>query len=352
MVIKMVYKISVIIPCHNSQLTLERCIDSIINQTFGFENIELILYDNGSSDYTRNIIQSYSDKFTNIVPLYSDIDSGFPGTGRGKGIEVASSEYIMFIDSDDEYDSQICEKLYNAIINEKADIVSCNKMSIDGDKVIKETTFVSSKFLENGQFIITGEDIILFKDVAVWNKIYKKEIISKNNLKFLENSTADDFVFAISYFLKSKKLIYLKDYWGYKYRVYSESVSHNFSKEYIPQLLIGFYYIYDILKKENKEEFMDDIIKYHIFGVLFYASHLNLSYNEFKSILNEILVFENEINFSSKLDDFIFNIINWFILNKKFNFAITCLKLINNFRKISFLQKIFHLILKFKNNNI
>ena len=77
MVIKMVYKISVIIPCHNSQLTLERCIDSIINQTFGFENIELILYDNGSSDYTRNIIQSYSDKFTNIVPLYSALHNEY-----------------------------------------------------------------------------------------------------------------------------------------------------------------------------------------------------------------------------------------------------------------------------------
>lgn len=336
----MVYKISVIIPCYNSESTLEKCIDSIINQSIGFDNIELILYDDNSSDNTRDIIQSYSNKFRNIVPFYSDINSGFPGTGRNKGIDVASSKYIMFIDNDDEYDSQICEKLYNAIVNEKADIACCGKIVIDGDKVIKENFF-------NGQTIITGDIVIQFEDFSLWNKIFKKEIISKNNIKFLANTSADDFVFTASYFLKSKKLVCLKDYCGYIWKVYSDSLSHNLSKNYIQQLLIGYYELYEILKKDGKEEFMDDIIKYHILGVLSCVADIDFSYNEYKQILEEIFIFENDINFSSKLGDIVFDIINWFILNKMFNSAIICLKLFNKVRNISILQKIYHhLILK------
>lgn len=240
----------------------------------------------------------------------------------------------MFLDSDDEYDLHICEKLYNTLINEKADVVCCGKLVIDRDKVIKENFF-------DGQFIFTDEEVIQFKDTSLWNKIFKKEIISKNNLKFLENTSTDDFVFVISYFLKSKKAVYLKDYYGYIWRIYSDSLSHNFSKNHIPQYLIGYYELYEILKKENKEEFMDDIIKMHLLGILIYASDVNYSYNEFKQVLNEISIFENKIKFSSKFGDFVFDIINWFILNKMFNSAIICYKLFNKLRNISILQKIY-----------
>lgn len=339
----LVYKITVIIPCHNSELTLKSCIDSVINQSIGFENIELILYDNASSDSTRKIIQNYAKKFSNICPFYSDIDSGFPGTGRNKGIEVASSKYVMFMDSDDEYDSCICEKLYNTIINENADLVCCNKLVIDGNAEINSHV---SDVDKNEKIIITGEDIVYFKDIAVWNKIFKKEIIYKNNLKFLENTSADDFAFSVSYFLKSKKLVYLKYYYGYVWKIYSDSLSHTVTKEYITELIGAYYYIYETLKKENKEELMDNVIKKHIINLLIHASRLNLNNAEFKDVLNEILNFEININFSTKLDEKIFDIINFFILHKKFNSAILCLKFLGKLRNITSLQKIYSLFNK------
>ena len=67
----MTYKISVIIPCYNAESTLKRCIDSVINQSFGFENIELILYDDASTDSTPEIIKEYAEKYNNIVPIHS-----------------------------------------------------------------------------------------------------------------------------------------------------------------------------------------------------------------------------------------------------------------------------------------
>ena len=337
----MVYKISVVIPCYNAELTLKNCIESLINQTFGFENIELILYDDCSSDSTREIIKDYADKFENIVPIYSDMNSGFPGTGRNKGVEVASSEYVMFMDNDDEYDPHMCEKLYTIMIDEKVDLVCCEKIAIDEHSEMKGTTPCTFKENEKGQIVITGDAVILFKNVALWNKIYKTEIISKNNIKFLEDTYADDFAFAICYFLKSKKIIYLKDYYGYIWNIRSDSMSHNVKPKDISDLIVGYLYIYDALKKENKEKFMDNIIKNHIRGMLIQCSHLKVDNHEFKEVLNEILIFEKKINFSTKLDGKVYEIINRLIMNKKFNLAILCLKSMDKVRSTSIIRKMY-----------
>lgn len=339
----MVYKISVIIPCYNSELTLKNSIESLINQTFGFENIELILYDDASSDSTRKIIKNYANQFENIVPIYSDTNSGFPGTGRNKGVEIASAEYIMFMDNDDEYDLQMCEKLYNTIVNEKVDLVNCEKLSIDKLGEIKGKTPNTPEPDENGYSIITGDDIALLENTALWNKIYKKEIIAKNNIRFLEDTYADDFAFVICYLIKSEKIIHLKDFYGYKWNIRSDSMSHNVKKEDITDLIRGYSYIYDMLKKENKKELMDNIIKNHIIGVLIQCSHLNVDNKEFKEVLNEILIFENETNFSMNLNG-VYEIINRLIMNKKFNLAIICLKSMDKVRSISTLRKIYRFI--------
>lgn len=343
---KMIYKISVIITCYNTESTLKSCIDSVVNQTLGFENIELILYDDGSSDSTRQIIQDYARKFTNIVPYYSDNNSGFPGTGRNNGLELATSEYIMFIDSDDKYEPDICEKLLDVITNEKADVACCDKIIVNGNKIIKKNISGNFKADKNGRVMITGDDIVQFSNISVWNKIFKREIILKNNLKFPVTTSADDFAFSIAYFLKSKKLIYLKDYYGYIYEIFLDSISHALTKDYILEVIPTYLLIYETLKKENKEELMDNVIREHLRYLLIHASKLDLTHNEFQDLLDEILIFETKINFSSKLGSIIYDIINWFILNEKFNSAIFCFKLLYKLRNISILRKAYRFIYK------
>ena len=80
------YKVSVIIPAYNAQDTIRRSIDSVINQTMGFSNIELILYDDNSTDNTRKILKEYTEKHENIVLILADENSGYPGRGRNEGI--------------------------------------------------------------------------------------------------------------------------------------------------------------------------------------------------------------------------------------------------------------------------
>ena len=193
----MSYKVSVIIPIYNAEENLSNAISSVINQSIGFENIELILVDDNSKDNSKKIIENFCSKYDNIIPFYSKENHGAPGFGRNIGLKLATSEFIMFMDNDDEYEIDICKKLYETIIKEKSDIVCCNKITVDPISNIKQHIPYSNGIEHNGYVTITNDDILLFDSVAVWNKIYRTEIIKKNNLKFLETTRADDFAFTI-----------------------------------------------------------------------------------------------------------------------------------------------------------
>jgi len=135
------YLISIIMPIYNAEKYLERTINSIINQTIGFENIELILVDDNSSDSSRDIINAFSKKYSNIVPFFSQVNHGFPGYGRNIGIKNASANYIMFSDNDDEYEVDFCEIVYNLIEKLDCDVLSTNFTILEGNIVTKVDNF-------------------------------------------------------------------------------------------------------------------------------------------------------------------------------------------------------------------
>ena len=116
------YKISIIIPIFNMEKYLRRALDSIINQTMDFRDIEVIMVDDCSTDNSRKIIEEYSNKYPNFIGIYHEKNSGCAGIPRNTGLKLASGEYIMFLDPDDEYVSDCCEKLCEAVLRYDADI--------------------------------------------------------------------------------------------------------------------------------------------------------------------------------------------------------------------------------------
>lgn len=120
----MSYKISVVIPVYNAQNDLSKAIDSIINQTFGFENIELILVDDASTDNSKEIIKEYQSLYDNIRLGELKQNSRLPGKPRSLGIDYASADYIVFLDSDDTYEKDAFEILYDTVQKENSDFVS------------------------------------------------------------------------------------------------------------------------------------------------------------------------------------------------------------------------------------
>jgi len=188
--------ISIIIPVHNSSKYLSKCLDSIINGTY--KNIEIIAIENGSTDNSLEILNRYKDKIRIEILKEANL-----GGARNKGIELSKGQYLSFIDSDDFLEPTFLDDLLTNLKENKSDISMCN---------IKEFHEETSKIIDRNDYpnkTITKEEILnnLDKfDYGPCNKLYKKEIITKNNLRFRENLKYEDLPFVLGYIEKSSKI--------------------------------------------------------------------------------------------------------------------------------------------------
>ena len=331
------YKVSVIIPVYNAEKHLENTIQSVINQSLGFENIELILVDDASKDNSKKIIESYSEKYDNIIPYYSEKNHGYPGFGRNIGLNIATSDYIMFMDNDDEYDEDMCKTMYETMIDEKADIVVCGRMMVNQSNNIEEKIPYVNGTEENDKIILKNDELLYFNSHIILNKIFKNEIIKSNSLIFNEHSRLDDDMFTWDYFLNSEKMIYLNKYYGYRWNIRSDSLSHTNNVEYIPEIMDCIRYEFNQLKKFNKEQHINFRAKNAIQWLIYETSFISDS-KKLKSILKEIHDFEKEINFNGKLIESWAKPINNLILREHYKSAMILLKSLdvsrNAYRKL------------------
>ena len=307
------YKVSVIMPIYNAEKYLKTALNSVINQTIGFENIELILVDDCSTDNSREIIEEYSNVYPNIKKIYLEKNTGYAGFPRNIAIKNATSDYIMFIDADDVYFPEICDKLYSTIISEDADLVVCNALGSsdldDGSDNVIEFSWKNSKR------ILLDEEIVYFGNIFVWNCIFKKSIILNNNIEFV-NGFSEDSIFTLEYYTYSKKLVYLNDFTGYHKTQRENSVS-NFSLDRQINVIDNSYKILEILEKNNCDvnRFFQNRIRSNITDII-----LGANKDETKVLFSKLHDFEKKINFKGKLS-IGHNIINYFILHENFNIA-------------------------------
>ena len=128
------YKISVIIPVFNSSLYLDHCLSTVVNQTL--KDIEIILIDDGSTDNSLSIIKGYAKKYSNIKYI-SKANEG-QAIARNLGIQMASGEFIAFVDSDDYIELDMLEELYNIAKLKSSDIVVCDYVEEYSNKNIEK----------------------------------------------------------------------------------------------------------------------------------------------------------------------------------------------------------------------
>lgn len=194
----MTTKISVIIPVYNAEKTIAESLDSIINQSF-IENTEIILIDDGSSDSTREIIRGYSQRHKSIV-LLTQKNSG-PSAARNNGLNAARGEYVFFMDADDLLEINALEFMYAAAKPIDADMV------LGKYDIFNEYTFTPVRNLDNvvTQKYIHKFDSSLLWTFSLWNKLFKREVIEKNSLRFPEDTSySEDGVFTMNFIYKSK----------------------------------------------------------------------------------------------------------------------------------------------------
>ena len=188
-------KVSVIVPVYNVENYLEVCINSILSQTL--EDIEVICVDDGSTDSSYNILKSLQERDNRVVVLRQNNE--FAGTARNKGIDIARGEYLVFLDSDDFFESNLLESMYNACERESADICVCNADNYDNNtgKFFDTRYYWENAIPEKSSFskYDLGVNTFLFCYPMPWNKMFRKELVEKNNLRFQKVRKTNDLGF-------------------------------------------------------------------------------------------------------------------------------------------------------------
>ena len=198
--------ISIIVPVYNAEKTIERCLDSLIGQTK--KELEFIIINDGSFDRTEELIKKYDDK---RIKYYKNKNQGI-GKTRNFGIEKATGKYLMFVDSDDYVDKNMCKRLFEKCEKKDLDMVICDyyKVFESGQKEkIYLGNFEDSSLEENPN--------IITEHLNPWAKLYNREMIIKNNIKFVENLKYEDAPFVIEALCCAKKIGKVNEFLSYYY---------------------------------------------------------------------------------------------------------------------------------------
>lgn len=237
-------KVSVIVPVYNTSKYLNRCLDSLVNQTL--KDIEIIIINDKSTDDSIDIIKEYENKYKNIRVIHNKTNKGI-GYNRNLGIEKSSGKYISFIDSDDWVSQDMYEKMYNKAIKDKDDLVICNYF-----KMLEENSSVRK--LDCDYYISERKDTILEEspslinevNLAPWNKIYKKELLE--DIRFPEKLKYEDAIVTIKALARAKKIGFINEKLNY-YLVRSKSETTVMNEK-----VFDIFKILDMIIEELKEK--------------------------------------------------------------------------------------------------
>lgn len=207
--------ISVVVPAFNIDKYIERCIKSILNQTY--TNLEVIIVDDGSTDNTANIIDKYALKDQRIIPIHKE--NGGVSSARMEGIHRASGEWIGFVDGDDVIEPNMYEVLMNNAIKYNADISHCGYQMVFPDGHILKfhgTGKILNANTEEGLYNLLKADYV---EPGLCNKLYKKSLFENfensdlwdSNIKYNEDLLMNYIIF------KKAKKSYYEDLIFYNY---------------------------------------------------------------------------------------------------------------------------------------
>lgn len=271
------YKISIIVPIYNVEEFIDESIKSILNQSIGFENLEVILVDDCSTDKSGEIAKKYSELYENIIYYKMPENSGMAGKPRNVGMQMAKGKYIMFLDPDDCYMPYACELMYDTIEEQNVKFVAANykKIDVNGNDLGK---IGISKDLYRNQKIYMSKNIDalkLVKDVC-WNKIISRAFILENEIYFLEGVPAEDAYFSSKVFLIARQGYYeCEPIVQYRIRDFGNlSETNNLKEKYFKRATIAYREIAKLFQNYPEENYYQ---YYYISSIMYIINKLVLS---------------------------------------------------------------------------
>lgn len=304
------FKISVIVPVFNASDHLEKCIKSILNQKY--QNIELILINDGSTDDSERIINKYLQKDKRIIYRKKE-NSGVSDT-RNIGLSLSSGDYITFVDADDEVKPNIYFKMIEKLTNSDCEICFCSFYEVfsDREKIVafpwEDNKVFSHKeildvFIPRIIGVHGNEKETVFG--AVWRAMYKKEVLK--NIKFNRNiRVAEDVLFNIDCLINSKSIITTNEpmycynqYIGSTLKSYKKD-SYERSKIYHDNLVKKLNYINFFNNKINCERYSLNKFHHYLYGL---TNLPRSKENKMNYILSEIRIMEHDFENDEFIND-------------------------------------------------
>ena len=184
-------KVSIIVPFYNVENYIEKCLQSLVNQTL--EDVEIILVNDGSQDGTEEIAKQFVEKYPNKI-MYLEKENGGLSDARNYAIPYAKGEYIAFLDSDDYVEANMYEEMYNKAKEENLDYVECDFLWEYPDKSLES----------KGKQYSNKKEMFIYTRVVAWNKLIKREIVQNNHLEFPKGYRYED----VEFFYKLLPLIH------------------------------------------------------------------------------------------------------------------------------------------------
>ncbi|MCI7791582.1 MAG: glycosyltransferase [Lachnospiraceae bacterium] len=258
--------ISIIVPVYNMERYLERCMNSIWQQTY--TNLEIILVDDGSTDQSPQMCDDYARKDNRIKVVHKQ--NGGLSDARNAGLAIASGAYIGYVDSDDWIEPDMYERMYQACVEHDAQVAVCRYAQVYKDHVVqggngKVTAFEREELL---RIYIGGDDDYVIYN-SVWSKLFAREVVE--GVQFPKGRNSEDIMYTTKAFCKADRGVYI-DTCLYDYVLDRDGSIMNVKRgERMFQDELPFWREHIAFIREHVSEKMGDFAAYHYYRrLLFY----------------------------------------------------------------------------------
>ncbi len=248
--------ISIIVPCYRVERYLDRCVQSLLHQTL--KDIEIILVDDGSPDRCSQMCDAYARQDARIKVVHKE--NGGLGYARNSGLEIATGDYVAFVDSDDFVETDMYEVLYEEAVQSDADVVFSNfyterkKGQWHENREVnerKEWTGIDIKeFMLDMVASAPYEKTERKYQMSVWHSIYRRSIVESNHIRFFSEREvlSEDFPFQMEFLKHAQKVVYIPRVF-YHYCSNGDSLTHSFSPDKFQRIQK----LYNIMSEQLKD---------------------------------------------------------------------------------------------------
>lgn len=276
--------ISIIIPVYNSNIHLRRCLDSVLSQSY--ENIEIILIDDGSTDTSPQICDEYSHKYDNIKVFH--IPNGGASLARKYGMEMAEGDYLAFVDSDDYIAPNYISAMYDALKRYDTKVSCCGVRIVYSNESIKFDKTFSSVILEKDELMTR------FFNYEFWGlpgALYHRSVFE--DIVFPQATLSEDYLIKTQMFLKERRIALVESPL-YVYEKHEGSLSNTKLSSRAFEEYENVKAVYDIIKKEEpkfgmlaQKNVVETCIKLMLMGCRAEKEQYSLQYSTIKAFLKE-----------------------------------------------------------------